>query len=98
MLLHPAFQLREGLGNHPSHRHNLYFVASQTRSRCSDWRTWLSLAHASAYDAPLPRQLLRQRMRDYTFKEKTRITAGAVAALVIVLWLAVVALGILSSG
>ncbi len=35
-------------------------------------------------------------MRDYTFKEKTRITAGAVAALVIVLWLAVVALGILS--
>jgi hypothetical protein len=37
-------------------------------------------------------------MRDYTFKEKARITAGAVAALVIVAWLAVVALGILSSG
>lgn len=37
-------------------------------------------------------------MRDYTFKEKTKITAGAVTALVIVLWLAIVALGILSSG
>jgi hypothetical protein len=37
-------------------------------------------------------------MRDYTFKEKAKITAGAVAALVIVAWLAVVALGILSSG
>jgi len=45
-----------------------------------------------------PRQPLRQHMRDYTFKEKTKITAGAVAALVIVVWLAVVALGILSSG
>ena len=45
-----------------------------------------------------PQQLLRKHMRDYTFKEKTRINAGAVAALVIVLWLAVVALGILSSG
>ena len=47
---------------------------------------------------PLPRQPLRQHMRDYTFKEKAKITAGAVAALVIVAWLAVVALGILSSG
>jgi len=47
---------------------------------------------------PRPRQLLRQHMRDYTFKEKAKITAGAVAALVIVAWLAVVALGILSSG
>ena len=37
-------------------------------------------------------------MRDYTLKEKAKITAGAVAALVIVAWLAVVALGILSSG
>ena len=35
-------------------------------------------------------------MRDYTFKEKTRITAGAVTALVIVVWLAIVALAILS--
>ena len=57
----------------------------------------LSLTNASAYDAPA-RQLLRQRMRDYTFKEKTRITAGAVTALVIVVWLAVVALAILSVG
>ena len=47
---------------------------------------------------PLPRQLLRQRMHDYTFKEKARITAGAVTALVIVVWLAVVALAILSVG
>ena len=47
---------------------------------------------------PPPRQLLRQRMRDYTFKEKTRITAGAVTALVIVVWLAIVALAILSVG
>jgi hypothetical protein len=37
-------------------------------------------------------------MRDYTFKEKTRITAGAVAAVIIVVWLAVVALAILSVG
>jgi len=47
---------------------------------------------------PLARQLLRQHMRDYTFKEKTRITAGAVAAVIIVVWLAVVALAILSVG
>ena len=58
----------------------------------------LSLTNASAYDAPSPRQLLRQRMRDYSFKEKTRITAGAVTALVIVVWLAIVALSILSVG
>jgi len=47
---------------------------------------------------PLPQQLLRQYMRDYTLKEKAKITAGAIAALVIVAWLAIVALGILSSG
>jgi hypothetical protein len=35
-------------------------------------------------------------MRDTTFKEKTRITAGAVAALVIVGWLAVLAMAFLS--
>jgi hypothetical protein len=37
-------------------------------------------------------------MRDYTLKEKAKITAGAIAALVIVAWLAIVALGTLSSG
>jgi hypothetical protein len=37
-------------------------------------------------------------MRDYTLKEKAKITAGAIAALVIVAWLAIVALGILSAG
>ncbi len=35
-------------------------------------------------------------MRAYTFKEKTRITAGAVAALVIVGWLCVLAIAFLS--
>jgi hypothetical protein len=35
-------------------------------------------------------------MRDYTFKEKARITAGAAAALVVVGWLAVLAIAFLS--
>ncbi len=35
-------------------------------------------------------------MRDYTFKEKVKITAGAVASLVIVGWLIVVAGALLS--
>jgi hypothetical protein len=37
-------------------------------------------------------------MRDYTFKEKAKITAGAVTALIIVAWLAVLALTLLSVG
>ena len=37
-------------------------------------------------------------MRDYTLKEKAKITAGAVAALVIVAWLAVFAFALLSTG
>jgi len=37
-------------------------------------------------------------MRDYTLKEKTKITAGAAAALVIVGWLAIFALAIMSAG
>ena len=37
-------------------------------------------------------------MRDYTFKEKARITAGAVAALVIVGWLAVFAMAMMAAG
>jgi succinate dehydrogenase hydrophobic anchor subunit len=36
-------------------------------------------------------------MHDYTTKEKLKITAGAVCALVIVGWLAVFALAILST-
>jgi hypothetical protein len=36
-------------------------------------------------------------MRGYTTKEKTRITAGAVASLVIVGWLLVLALAFLSA-
>jgi hypothetical protein len=35
-------------------------------------------------------------MRGYTLKEKAKITAGAVTALVIVTWLAVAALALLS--
>jgi hypothetical protein len=36
-------------------------------------------------------------MREHTAKERAKITAGAVAALVIVAWLAVIALALLSS-
>jgi|EndMetStandDraft_9_1072997.scaffolds.fasta_scaffold151963_2 hypothetical protein len=35
-------------------------------------------------------------MRDYTLQEKIKITAGAVAALVSVAWLATIALALLS--
>jgi hypothetical protein len=35
--------------------------------------------------------------RPYTFKETAKITAGAVAALVIVGWMAVIAIAILSA-
>jgi hypothetical protein len=48
---------------------------------------------------PLPiifRHVSRKNMREYTLKEKTKITAGAVAALVIVAWLAIIALALLS--
>jgi hypothetical protein len=37
-----------------------------------------------------------EKMRRYTLKEKAKITAGAVAALVIVAWLAIFALALLS--
>jgi hypothetical protein len=37
-------------------------------------------------------------MRPYTAKEKAKITAGAVASLIIVGWIVVVALGFLSAG
>ena len=37
-------------------------------------------------------------MRGYTAKEKARITAGAVTALVIVAWLAAIAFGLLAAG
>jgi hypothetical protein len=35
--------------------------------------------------------------RPYTFKEKAKITAGAISSLVIVGWLAVIALALLSA-
>lgn len=41
---------------------------------------------------------VKHQMRDYTFKEKARITAGAVAALVIVGWLAVFAMAMMAAG
>ena len=37
-------------------------------------------------------------MGNYTQREKAKITAGAVAALVIVAWLAILALALLSGG
>ena len=37
-------------------------------------------------------------MDDYTHKKKAKIPAGAVAALVIVAWLAIIALALLSGG
>jgi hypothetical protein len=37
-------------------------------------------------------------MRGYTLKEKAKITAGAVAAIVIVGWLLVIALALMSAG
>jgi hypothetical protein len=41
--------------------------------------------------------LFEKEMRAYTLKEKAKITAGAVAALVIVAWLAIIALALLSA-
>ena len=46
----------------------------------------------------MPITLFAKTMRDYTLKEKVRITAGAVAALIIVAWLAIIALALLSGG
>ena len=37
-------------------------------------------------------------MRDDTLKDKARITAGAIAALVIVGWLVVIAVAVMSAG
>ena len=45
-----------------------------------------------------PSHFLRKRMRSYTLKEKAKLTAGAVTALVIVAWLVVAALALLSAG
>jgi hypothetical protein len=39
----------------------------------------------------------RKQWTNYTHKEQTKVTAGAVAALVIVAWLAVIALALLST-
>jgi hypothetical protein len=46
----------------------------------------------------MPLTRFAKTMRSYTLKEKAKITAGAVAALVIVAWLAVIALALLSGG
>jgi len=42
------------------------------------------------------RSLSGNAMRGYTLKEKARITVGAVAALVIVGWLAVIAVAVMA--
>ena len=49
---------------------------------------------------PLPSEVVEQgiAMRQSTLKEKARITAGAVPALVIVGWLAVIAVALMSVG
>ena len=39
----------------------------------------------------------KQNMRDHTLREKAKITAGAVTALVIVAWLLVIAMALLLS-
>ena len=44
-----------------------------------------------------PSHVFAERMRDYTFKEKAKITAGAVTALIIVAWLTVIAIALLSA-
>jgi len=48
--------------------------------------------------ASTPLTRFAEDMRGYTPKEKVKIAAGAVAALVIVAWLAIIALALLSSG
>jgi hypothetical protein len=45
-----------------------------------------------------PHTFCGKKMRGYTLQEKAKITAGAVAALVIVAWLVVIALALLSAG
>lgn len=39
----------------------------------------------------------RKQIKNYTHKEQTKVAAGAVTALVIVAWLAVIALALLST-
>ncbi len=45
----------------------------------------------------MPLTRFMQTMRSYTLKEKAKITAGAVTALVIVAWLVVIALALFST-
>ena len=75
--------------------HNSVFERSMPSDSCSQRFTILN---ALAPMALRPSYFLRPQMRDYTFKEKARITAGAVVALVIVGWLAVFALAMMAAG
>ena len=52
----------------------------------------------SSTRACIPLTCFAKNMRSYTLKEKVKITAGAVTALVIVAWLAIIALALLSGG
>jgi hypothetical protein len=55
------------------------------------------LNYPSARDFTAPLTLFAKTMRVYTLKEKAKIAAGAVTALVIVAWLAIIALALLSA-
>jgi hypothetical protein len=55
------------------------------------------LNYPSARDFTAPLTLFAKTMPPYTLKEKARITAGAVTALVIVAWLVILALALLSA-
>jgi hypothetical protein len=46
----------------------------------------------------LPFKLVAKAMRNYTPGDNAKITAGAVAALVMVAWLAIIALALLAMG
>jgi hypothetical protein len=46
----------------------------------------------------LPFTLIAEAMRNYTPGENTKITAGAVAALITVAWLAIIAFAFLATG
>jgi hypothetical protein len=58
---------------------------------------WAGLKFTVASFANVPMLVGASMDRPYTFKEKAKITAGAVAALIIVGWMVVIAIAILSA-
>lgn len=71
----------------PFHSHNANYFLSRYDRVLKILRTGLNASHTFC-----------ENMRSYTLKEKSKITAGAVTALVIVAWLAIIALALLSGG